>query len=125
MTEAEWLGCNDPDKMLRFVQGKASERQLRLLACACCRSLDRHGEDDLPVRQEAPERTGPWRRAGLQAPALEATEEIGDLLAERAGHLRTHDAAKFHGMHRRTGSVGAATRRTTGWNARIDAGGAG
>jgi hypothetical protein len=43
MTEAEWLGCNDPDKMLRFVQGKASERQLRLLACACCRSLDRHG----------------------------------------------------------------------------------
>jgi hypothetical protein len=39
MTEAEWLACDDPDRMLAFlrVKGRASERKLRLFACACCR----------------------------------------------------------------------------------------
>jgi hypothetical protein len=62
MTEAEWLECTDPDRMLPFLSGaisarrprilswlgvprdrtdeptpkKASARKLRLLACACC-----------------------------------------------------------------------------------------
>jgi hypothetical protein len=37
MTEAEWLDCLDPEPMLAFVQGKASNRKLRLFACAGCR----------------------------------------------------------------------------------------
>jgi hypothetical protein len=39
MNEAEWLACADPDPMLTFLRGKASERKLRLFACACCRSV--------------------------------------------------------------------------------------
>jgi hypothetical protein len=41
MTEAEWLACTDPLKMLPFLResGKASDRKLRLFACGCCRSL--------------------------------------------------------------------------------------
>jgi hypothetical protein len=35
MTEAEWLACTDPTPMLAFLRGKASERKLRLFACAC------------------------------------------------------------------------------------------
>jgi hypothetical protein len=43
MTEAEWLACDDPWVMLRFVSGKAGERKLRLYACACCRAAHPRG----------------------------------------------------------------------------------
>src|SRR5437899_791620 len=45
MTEAEWLACIDPAKMLDFLESKTSERRLRLYACA----LDRHPGRSLAV----------------------------------------------------------------------------
>ncbi|WP_143392938.1 hypothetical protein [Fimbriiglobus ruber] len=39
MTEAEWLTEDDPTRMWWFVEMKASERKLRLIACACCRRI--------------------------------------------------------------------------------------
>src|SRR5437868_6381671 len=39
MTEAYWLTCNDPDTMLHFLAGQATNRRLRLYACACCRRI--------------------------------------------------------------------------------------
>src|SRR5262249_3678574 len=39
MTEAEWLVCTNPDVMLEHLDGKATERKLRLFGCACCRRV--------------------------------------------------------------------------------------
>jgi hypothetical protein len=41
VTEAEWLACTDPRKMLEFLRGSSnlSERKARLLAIACCRRV--------------------------------------------------------------------------------------
>ena len=38
MTEAEWLCCADPWRMLALLRGRPPRRRpLLLLACACCR----------------------------------------------------------------------------------------
>jgi hypothetical protein len=37
MTEAEWRACDDPAPMLELLNGRASDRSLRQLVCACYR----------------------------------------------------------------------------------------
>src|SRR5262245_56409381 len=37
MTEAEWLACRGPERMLELLVGKYSDRKWRLYACGCCR----------------------------------------------------------------------------------------
>jgi hypothetical protein len=39
MTEQDWLESTEPEKMLAFIGAKASDRKLRLFACACCRRI--------------------------------------------------------------------------------------
>jgi hypothetical protein len=39
VTEAEWLSCGDPARMLESLAGRATDRKARLFACACCRGV--------------------------------------------------------------------------------------
>jgi hypothetical protein len=65
MHEALWLKCQKPKVMLRHLRDRASDRKLRLFACACCRCLW-----DLLVRK-------PSRRV------VEVAEQFADGLATR------------------------------------------
>jgi hypothetical protein len=48
MTEADWLACTNPQKILAFLRGMASERKLRLFSLASCAALLSWTDD--PIR---------------------------------------------------------------------------
>ena len=50
MTESEWVACTVPWQMMAFLRDMASDRKLRLYACACCRHIW-HLVEDLPNQQ--------------------------------------------------------------------------
>lgn len=46
MTRDDWLACGDPAVMLNFLRDTATDRKLRLFACACGRDVWRHLSDE-------------------------------------------------------------------------------
>ena len=73
MTEAEWLACEEPGPMLRFLYESTRDRKTRLFAIACCRRIE-----ELILRFK-----GAWR-------AVILAERIadGEAATEEAEHLR-------------------------------------
>jgi hypothetical protein len=102
MDEAEWLASNDPMPMLGFLEGKASDRKLRLFAAACCRRI-------WPWVAKA---SRDWPDAGPNA--VDAVERFADGQAgeeelqaaqEAAGHAAE---AAVRGVEWRAGATAAA-----------------
>jgi hypothetical protein len=79
MKEGNWLAAKDPQPLLDFLRGRASDRKLRLFAVACCREvwdlLDAAGRAALEVAE---------RYADGEATRIQATEATAVALgAER------------------------------------------
>lgn len=45
MDRPEWLTCSSPWEMLQFLENRASDRKMRLVAVACCRRAERLSSD--------------------------------------------------------------------------------
>jgi hypothetical protein len=103
MTEVEWSACTDSIPMLEFLRGKASDRKLRLFACACCRDI----WDLIPSE---PSRT-----------AVEASEEYADGQIQRKKLLQLRERARQKDSNLAEWAVMAATRPqiATAWLARL------
>ena len=56
MTEAQWLGCEEPVLMLQFLEGAPIDRKLRMFACACRRRISDKLYDSDRAAMEAMER---------------------------------------------------------------------
>jgi hypothetical protein len=105
MIEAEWLTGHDPDTLLNFLGGGASNRRLRLFACACCRRIwhlltsSRHRHAIETSERYADRLAGPQELKAARAAAWGLlTEEGGDAPARAAavrGLLREARTAAF------------------------------
>ena len=86
MTEAEWLASTDPVPMLRSLAG-ASDRKLRLFACAACRRVW-HLFADAAGR-------GAVEAAERFADGLATGEELADALAAAESAVRCSGGVAF------------------------------
>jgi hypothetical protein len=82
MTEQQWLASTDPREMLRYLEGKVSERKLRLFACAWWRSIEPHDEEHevVAVAME--------QRQEYQDPDTDETIDAAWLLRDCMSHPR-------------------------------------
>lgn len=100
MGEAEWQACTNPDRMLAFLRGKASDRKLRLFAVACVRQVWRK------LREER-------ERRAVQAAELYADGRL-DLDALREARRAVSVGVRWtHGAAR----AAQATTRDAAWAA--------
>jgi hypothetical protein len=92
MTESQWLANSDAVPLFRFVAGSASERKLRLFACAAARRV---------LHMLGPEC---FRRA------VEVSERFADGLANAAELREAEVTARHSADHMERGGI-------SGWNA--------
>jgi hypothetical protein len=120
MTETDWLSCSDPVLLLRHVSSTASERKLRLLACATCRRLWFMLREEHSRRAvEVAERFADDLASADELAAVFASADRAALEAERA-HVTGWNAARTAAASAGRSAVQAAERAvTTGADAEL------
>src|SRR5439155_663760 len=104
MTEAEWAACAEPGPVLTFLRGRASDRKLRLFACACCRAV----QGFIPVGPCRGAVEVALRYADGQATAAELAAARSAALAA-AAHAGAHSAAAWAACEAANTSAGAGS----------------
>src|SRR5437764_12905187 len=86
------MACANPQPMLEFLQGRASDRKLRLFACACCRRV--------------------WQQINLPSSrdTVEAAERYADALIS---------AEELARLHRNASSVLSQCNRAHEWSGSV------
>ncbi len=95
MTEQEWLACGETTRMLAYLQGKASERKLRLFAVACCRRVwpllsDKRGRRAVEANEKYADQligTGSLQKIGYEAKRAIRSASGTAIWAHRAASL--------------------------------------
>src|SRR5579885_81380 len=83
MTEWEWLNCDDPRPLVRWLDARADDRKVRLFGCHCCRRLWRALDEGRRRAVRASEwyaegrlSAATWGRIGASlSPAVTAADE--------------------------------------------------
>jgi hypothetical protein len=99
MTEAGWLECTDPELMLEFLRGKASDRKLRLFATARCREVwplftEQRSRDAVEMAEQWAENRNESALAAAHAAAMVGFQEALDKWIHRLPvHATEQDAS--------------------------------
>jgi hypothetical protein len=101
MDKSLWLACNDPQQMLEYLLGKASERKLRLFACACCRRIwpylkDKQSRKIVEVSEEYADGRVPPRK--LSAAWEKADDAFMDIHLAGGGDVNQAPAQAVTGL---------------------------
>src|SRR5262245_10046591 len=146
MDEALWLASEDPAAMLSWLEGRCSDRKLRLFACACCRVIgqlikdplccqaveaaEQHADglmsaEEMDTIHEAAQNGKPlfadpsWAAAWTAAPsAIQAADESSRHAAESLARIAAEKAKRLAWAAVRTGAT--EDDKTAAW-ARFDA----
>src|SRR5262249_19147394 len=124
MTEQEWLGGTDPEPMLDFLRGRASDRKLRLFACACGRPSCSLPGDDWRRMAKDRRNTAQVEMAKAEADLARQAVELAERYAD--GLIGREELAAFYSSPDREEAVdcyaggpdAAATARGAAYRAR-------